>query len=115
MNTKKPKPATHFPVLDGGDPAPREEQIAGIVSKVWLDAQVYHADVERLLREWLDEEHCVIADDEFAALLEKAHGEFARVASADAATGGAPSCQAHTLVECLYWDVERLERARPSL
>ena len=114
MSTKKQRPVQHFPVLDGGDPAPREEQIAGIVSKVWLDARVYHQDVEKLLREWLAEEHCVIAADEFAALLVKAHGEFARVASVDAAAGGAPSCPAHTLVECLYWDVEQLERERPS-
>jgi hypothetical protein len=35
------------------------------------------------------------------------------VASVDAAAGGAPSCPAHTLVECLYWDVEQLERERP--
>lgn len=112
MNTKKPKPAPHFPVLDGGGPAPREEQIAGIVSKVWSDARLYHQDVEPLLRQWLDEEHCVIADDEFVVLLEKAHGEFARLASVEAATGGAPSCPAHTLVECLYWDVESLERGR---
>jgi hypothetical protein len=113
MNSKKPKPVKHFPVLDGGDPAPREEQIAGIVSKVWLDSSVYHQDVEKLLRDWLAEEHCVIADDEFAALLVKAHGEFARVATVDAA-GGAPSCPAHTLVECLYWDVEKLERDRSN-
>jgi hypothetical protein len=110
MNWDKPKPAQHFPVMDGGDPAPREEQIAGIVSMVWSDALVYHQDVEKLLREWLDVEHCVIADDEFQILLGKARGEFARVASQD--SSGAPACPAHTLVECLYRDVELLERAR---
>jgi len=115
MNTKKPKPEPHFPVLDGGGPAPREEQIAGIVSRVWSDSLVYHQDVEKLLREWLSVEHCVVDDAEFAALLEKAHGEFARVASASAADAdpsAGPSCPAHSLVECLYWDVEQLERAR---
>ena len=110
MKWKKPKPVQHFPVLDGGDPAPREEQIAGIVSLVWSDALVYHQDVEKLLREWIKAEHLVVADDEFEQLLSKARGEFARVASSDAS--GAPACPAHTLVECLFWDVERLEKAR---
>jgi hypothetical protein len=112
MKSKKPKPAMHFPVLDGGDPAPREEQIAGIVSLVWSDALVYHQDVEKLLREWLNVEHLVVADDEFQMLLSKARGEFARVASLD--SSGAPACPAHTMVECLFWDVEQLEQARAN-
>jgi hypothetical protein len=110
MKPRTPKPAPHFPVMDGGGPAPREEQIAGIVSLVWSDAHVYHQDVEKLLREWLAVENCVVDDEEFAILLAKAQGEFARVASADTTDG--PSCPAHSLVECLYWDVERLEKAR---
>jgi hypothetical protein len=110
MTSKKPKPAPHFPVMDGGGPAPREEQIAGIVTMVWSDARLYHQDVEKLLREWLDVEHCVVDDAEFAMLLAKAHGEFARVASSDQ-DAAAPSCPAHTLVECLYWDVEKLVKA----
>lgn len=110
MWPKKNTPAPHFPIMDGAGPAPREEQIAGIVARVWADSLVYHQDVEKLLREWLDVERCVIADDEFQILLSKARGEFARVASADAS--GAPACRAHTLVECLYLDVEHLERAR---
>jgi hypothetical protein len=112
MKPNKPKPTMHFPVMDGADTAPRESQIAGIVSRVWSDALVYHEDVEKLLREWLDIEHCVIADDEFQILLSKARGEFARVATQD--TSGAPVCPAHTLVECLYWDVEQLERTRAN-
>jgi hypothetical protein len=110
MKSEKPKPVQKFPVMDGGGPAPREEQIAGIVSLVWSDARLYNQDVEKLLREWLAVEKCVVDDEEFAILLAKAHGEFARVASTD--TTEAPSCPAHTLVECLYWDVEQLERAR---
>lgn len=112
MKSNKPKPAMHFPVLDGGDPAPREEQIAGIVSMVWSDALVYHQDVEKLLREWFKVEQLVVADDEFQALLNKARGEFARVASQD--SSGAPACPAHTLVGCLFWDVEQLELARSN-
>jgi hypothetical protein len=113
MKTRRPKPAPHFPVMDGGGPAPREEQIAGIVSMVWSDALVYHQDVEKLLREWLAVENCVVADEEFQMLLSKARGEFARVASrTDDST--APACPAHSLVECLYWDVERLERGRTT-
>lgn len=112
MRSNKPKPVQHFPVMDGGGPAPREEQIAGIVTMVWSDARLYHQDVEKLLREWLDVEHCVVDEAEFAMLLAKAHGEFVRVASTDDAEG--PSCPAHTLVECLYWDVERLVKAQGS-
>ncbi|GAA3737429.1 hypothetical protein GCM10022239_11470 [Leifsonia bigeumensis] len=109
MKRKKPKPVQQFPVMDGGGPAPREEQIAGIVAMVWSDAHVYHQDVEKLLREWLDTEQCIVKDEEFAILLSKAHGEFARVASTDGTDG--PSCPAYALVECLYRDVEQLERA----
>jgi hypothetical protein len=98
--------------MAGSEPAPREEQIAGIVQRVWADSNVYHQDVEKLLREWLSVEQCVIADDEFELLLAKARGEFERVATTDAS--GAQACPAHSLVECLYWDVEQLERARPS-
>ena len=112
MKWNKPKPVKQFPVMDGGGPAPREEQIAGIVSRVWSDALVYHQDVEKLLREWLDVEQCVIADDEFQMLLSKARGEFTRVASQDST--GAPACPAQTVVECLYWDVQQLERARAN-
>jgi hypothetical protein len=97
------------PVMDGAAPAPREEQIAGIVQRVWADSLVYHEDVEPLLREWLSAEHCLVGDAEFAILLGKARGEFERVASTGPA--GAPACPAHTIVACLYWDVERLERA----
>lgn len=112
MTWKRPKPVKHVPVLDGGGPAPREEQIAGIVTKVWSDALIYHQDVEKLLHEWLAVEKCVISDEEFRILLKKARGEFGRVASEDAT--GAPACPARTLVECLYWDVEQFERARSN-
>ena len=46
---------------------------------------------------------------EYEILLGKARGEFARVASM---TGDdtTPHCPASTLVECLYWDVQTLER-----
>ncbi|HEU4849566.1 MAG TPA: hypothetical protein VFS93_04065 [Terrimesophilobacter sp.] len=60
MKRKKPKPVQQFPVMDGGGPAPREEQIAGIDGSDGTDG---------------------------------------------------PSCPAHALVECLYRDVEQLERA----
>jgi hypothetical protein len=109
MSPKKNTPAQHFPVMDGAGPAPREDQIAGIVTRVWSDALVYHQDVEKLLREWLAVDQCVIADDEFLLLLAKARGEFARVASTDRT--GAQVCPAHSLVECLYFDVQQLERA----
>jgi hypothetical protein len=99
------------PVMDGAVPAPREERIAGIVQRVWADSLVYHDDVEPLLREWLSGDHCVVTDAEFGVLLAKARGEFERVASTGPA--GSPACPAHTLVACLYWDVERLERANP--
>lgn len=102
------------PLMDGADPAPREQRIAGIVQRVWADSLVYHEDVEPLLREWLSVDQCVVTDAEFGVLLAKARGEFERVASAGASDS--PACPAHTLVDCLYWDVERLESgsARPD-
>jgi hypothetical protein len=108
MRTRKPRPAQTFPVMEGGGPAPREDQIAGIVQRVWADSRVYHQDVEALLTEWLGVEGCTVSDEEFALLLAKAHGEFARVATAS--DGETPHCPAGTLVECLYWDVQQLER-----
>jgi hypothetical protein len=98
-----------FPVMDGALSAPREDQIAGIVQRVWADSQVYHADVEPMLREWLNTVGCMVADGEFQTLLTKARGEFARMASATD-TDPAPHCPAGTLVACLYWDVQTLER-----
>lgn len=98
-----------FPVLDGARSAPREDQIAGIVQRVWAEGNLYHSDVEPLLRQWLDAVGLTVADREFTILLGKARGEFARVATAsdDDAT---PHCPASTLVGCLYWDVQALER-----
>ena len=113
MRNKKSKPVQTFPVMDGAGPAPRADQIAGIVQRVWADSRVYHEDVETLLREWLGVEGCVVRDDEFATLLEKARGEFARLAT----TSGedeAPHCPVHDLVSCLYWDVQQLERTGPA-
>lgn len=107
MNKKKD--AQTFPVMDGALPAPREDQIAGIVQRVWADSQLYHSDVEPLLREWLNTVGCTVAEHEFQILLNKAKGEFARVASATS-TDPAPHCPAGTLVACLYWDVQTLER-----
>src|SRR3954447_7451583 len=75
MKDKKPKPVQTFPVLDGGGPAPRADQIAGIVERVWADSHVYHEDVKALLTEWLGVEGCVVIDEEFALLLAKADGE----------------------------------------
>ncbi|MFE4468099.1 hypothetical protein ACFRFH_04705 [Leifsonia sp. NPDC056824] len=109
MKNTKPKNPHTFPVMDGAGPAPRADQIAGIVQRVWADSMVYHQDVETLLREWLGVEGCVVRDEEFAALLAKARGEFARVATSSE-EGEAPHCPAHDLVECLYWDVQKLER-----
>jgi len=105
----KPKKAQTFPVMDGAQPAPREDQIAGIVQRVWADSHVYHSDVEPLLREWLNTVGCAVAEHEFEILLNKARGEFARVATATD-VDSAPHCPAGTLVECLYWDVQTLER-----
>lgn len=98
-----------FPVMDGAVAAPPEDRIAGIVQRVWADSEVYHSDVEPMLREWLNAVGCAVGDAEFQALLIKARGEFARVASATD-TDPAPHCPAGTLVACLYWDVQTLER-----
>ena len=108
MNARKHKDPPHFPVMDGARAAPREDQIAGIVQRVWADSRVYHEDVETLLREWLAADRCVVTDAEFALLLGKARGEFDRIATADGT--GERACPAHSLVECVYWDVEQLER-----
>jgi len=105
----KQKKVQTFPVMDGALDAPREDQIAGIVQRVWADSHVYHSDVEVLLRYWLETVGCVVADKEFQALLTKARGEFARVAVATD-SDSAPHCPADTLVACLYWDVQTLER-----
>lgn len=111
-NKRRGSDAGRFPVMDGAAPAPREDQIAGIVQRVWAESLVYHEDVEPLLRQWLSDDQCVVTDAEFGVLLAKARGEFERVASAGPT--GSPACPAHTLVACLYWDVERLERANPQ-
>lgn len=105
----KQKKVQTFPVMDGALDAPREDQIAGIVQRVWADSQVYRGDVEPLLREWLNAVGCVVPDKEFEALLIKARGEFARVAAATD-SDSVPHCPAGTLVACLYWDVQTLER-----
>ena len=105
----KQKRVRTFPVMDGALGAPREDQIAGIVQRVWAESRLYHGDVEPMLREWLNTVGCVVADDEFQMLLAKARGEFARAASSTD-TDPAPHCPASTLVACLYWDVQTLER-----
>jgi hypothetical protein len=109
MRPRKPKPPQHFPVMDGAQPAPREDQIAGIVERVWADSRVYHEDVEVLLREWLTADQCVVNEAEFAILLSKAQGEFDRIATRD--DSGTRACPAHSLVGSVYWDVQQLERA----
>lgn len=105
----KQKKVQTFPVMEGALGAPREDQIAGIVQRVWAESRVYHGDVEPLLREWLNVVGCEVPDKEFQALLIKARGEFARVAAATD-SDSAPHCPAGTLVACLYWDVQTLER-----
>ncbi|WP_431278674.1 hypothetical protein [Leifsonia poae] len=105
----KPKKPQTFPVMAGSEPAPREDQIAGIVERVWADSRLYRTDVEPMLREWLTTEGCVVTDVEFDLLLTKAHGEFARTATTSQ-EDDEPHCPAHTLVSCLYWDVQNLER-----
>ena len=107
MNPRKHK-EQHFPVMDGARTAPREDQIAGIVQRVWVDSRVYHQDVESLLREWLTADKCVVTEAEFTALLNKARGEFDRIAAPDST--GAATCPAQSLVACVYWDVQQLER-----
>jgi hypothetical protein len=109
MTMAKEKRVQTFPVMDGAGPAPREDQIAGIVQKVWGESIVYHADVEQLLRQLLTTYGCVIADDEFQVLLVKARGEFAGAAKTTE-TDTTPHCPASTVVRCLYWDVQALER-----
>ncbi|MEV8213995.1 hypothetical protein [Leifsonia sp. NPDC077715] len=109
MNAKKRKEPQHFPVMDGAESAPREDQIAGIVQRVWADSRVYHEDVETLLREWLAADRCLVSEAEFDQLLKKARGEFERIATTD--QSGKRACPAHSLVACVYWDVEQLERS----
>ena len=109
----KPKKTQAFPVMAGAGPAPREDQIAGIVQRVWADSHLYNEDVEPMLREWLNVAGCLVADAEFDALLAKARGEFARVATTTA-QDGEPHCPARTLVACLFWDVQTLERGRTT-
>ena len=113
MRNRMPKQVQTFPVMDGAGPAPRADQIAGIVERVWADSRVYHQDVEALLREWLGVEGCVVREEEFTALLVKARGEFARLATTSE-EDGAPHCPAGDLVACLYWDVQQLERTEPG-
>jgi hypothetical protein len=110
MNAKKHKDPQHFPVMNGTEPAPRADQIAGIVQRVWADSRLYHQDVEVLLREWLTADTCVVTETEFTVLVDKARGEFERIATPDEA--GAATCPAYSLVECVYWDVQQLERHR---
>ena len=109
MSEKKDREPRRFPVMDGATAAPREDQIAGIVQRVWADSRLYHQDVGTLLREWLTADHCDVTDEEFELLLGKARGEFVRIAEPDAS--GARACPAHSLVECVYWDVQELEKA----
>lgn len=106
---RKAKKTQTFPVLDGARSAPREDQIAGIVQRVWAEGLVYHSDVEPLLRQWFDAVGLIVTAPEFALLLTKARGEFARVASSSD-DDSTPHCPAGTLVACLYWDVQTLER-----
>ena len=113
MSNRKSKPEQTFPVMDGAGPAPREDQIAGIVQRVWAESRVYHEDVEALLIEWLGVEGCVVKEAEFVMLLSKARGEFARIATRSDADE-APHCPAHDLVVCLCWDVQQLERKGPA-
>lgn len=113
MRDKKPKPVQTFPVMAGAGAAPRADQIAGIVQRVWAESRVYHEDVEALLREWLGVEGCIVREEEFAFLLGKASSEFRRIATTEE-PGEAPHCPAHDLVACLYWDVQRLERVGPG-
>jgi hypothetical protein len=108
MNAKKHKEQPHFPVMDGAQPAPREDQIAGIVQRVWADSRLYHQDIQTLLQEWLATDQCVVTEAEFTLLLNKAQGEFDRLSTRDGS--GAATCPAHSLVACVYWDVQQLER-----
>ncbi|NYF09217.1 hypothetical protein HDC94_000373 [Leifsonia sp. AK011] len=108
MMDKHKQPQT-YPVMDGAQSAPRADQVAGIVQRVWAESRVYHSDVEPMLRQWLEAVHVSVEAKEFDALLTKARGEFARVAT-PSDTDTNPHCPAGTLVECLYWDVQTLER-----
>ncbi|MFF1876654.1 hypothetical protein [Leifsonia sp. NPDC058230] len=108
MTSKKPKARQTFPVMDGAGPAPRADQIAGIVQRVWSESRLYSEDVEPLLTEWLAVAGCEVREEEFALLLSKARSEFERVATVREG-GEAAHCPAHDLVQCLYWDVQRLE------
>ncbi len=109
---KQRKPET-LPPSGHAMGAPREDQIAGIVQRVWADSQLYHSDVEPMLRYWLSTVGCVVTEEEFAVLLSKARGEFARAATATD-EDSSPQCPAGTVVGCLYWDVQNLERGRTT-
>ena len=111
MNQDRRKNPQTFPVEDGSGPAPREERIAGIVQRVWADSKLYHEDVEPLLREWLRTEGYEVGPEEFAALLSRAEGAFADVASSRG-EHEKPFCDPHDLVDHVYSDVEQLERTR---
>lgn len=100
-----------FPVEDGSGPAPREERIAGIVQRVWADSTLYHEDVEPLLREWLHREGYEVGPEEFGALLAKAQGQFAQLATTEGGDGR-PWCDPRDLVARVYIDVERMERTQ---
>lgn len=50
MRSKKHKPVQTFPVMDGAGPAPRADQIAGIVQRVWAESRLHREDVETLLQ-----------------------------------------------------------------
>lgn len=98
---------------NGAGPAPRGDQIAGTVQRVWAESRLCRKDAESLLKEWLAVAGCVIRDEEFAMLLSKARAEFARLTTTSEADG-APHWPAYDLVQCLYWDVQRLEINGPS-
>jgi hypothetical protein len=108
MRSKKNQPVQTFPSWTGRDRRRAQIRSPGCAKRVWAESRLYREDVETLLGEWLAVAGCVVRDEELAMLLSKARGEFARLATTSEADE-APQCPAHDLVQCLYWDVQRLE------
>ncbi len=55
-----------------GPEATRDEQLDGLVQRVWADAPLYHQDEERLLTQAVRDTGIEVSPEEFAALLDRA-------------------------------------------
>jgi NADPH:quinone reductase-like Zn-dependent oxidoreductase len=57
---------------EDGPAVTREQQLDGIVQKVWADAALYHEDEQKLLTGWLTQSGIEVGPEEFEALLARA-------------------------------------------